>query len=116
MPGSITVFIFSVCACAVEIAATSSSVAMRSILPSLCWRPPYPTLPYPNLPAPQLGHVVPRGVEVLPVSDAGAWAAVVVGGDAHGVAAIANPHGEREVVASWGADDADELPLGCGGS
>jgi hypothetical protein len=54
--------------------------------------------PLPCLLCPQLGHVVPRGVEALPVSDASAWAAVLVGGDAPGVAAITHPDSE---VRSW---------------
>src|SRR5262245_15319473 len=71
-----------------------------------------PALPCPL--RPQLADIVPRGIEGLPIAEARAWAAVVVGGDAHGVAAIARPDGEVEVVAVSGAEHLDELPLGCG--
>src|SRR5262245_44164942 len=71
-----------------------------------------PALPCPL--RPQLADIVPRGIEGLPIAEARACAAVVVGGDAHGVAAIARPDGEVEVVAVRGADHLDELPLGCG--
>src|SRR5262245_20444908 len=59
------------------------------------------------------GDVAPRLIERVAYSDALPWPALA-GGEAHRVAVAAHQHGDGEVAALGGADDADELRVGGG--
>src|SRR5262245_31423893 len=98
-----------------------SSARRTAMLPParLRWRPSRragggssePLLPRPALM--RRGDVVPRLIERVAYSDALPWPAFA-GGEAQRVAVAAHQHGDGEIAALGGADDADDLLLGGG--
>src|SRR5262249_15185371 len=70
-------------------------------------------LPRPSIARALRGDVVPGLIEAVADTDALPWPAFG-GGKAHRVAVPSHQHGDGEIAALSGADDADELLLGRG--